>query len=189
MAIEEPAYKTILKRGAFELRHYEQMLIAEVSVSGDLKEASSAGFRMLADYIFGNNITKDGSPEKIAMTAPVMVKPEGNESYVSSHRLIKTEPGQWLVQFTMPSHFSINTIPKPHNSEVMVKVREARKVAVLVFSGLASEKSIKSKLYELEQWLQSNHIKHRSDTVELARYNPPWTLPFLRRNELIIEVD
>ena len=72
MAAEEPKYELIEKSGEFELRQYQPMLIAEVLVDGDMDQASGKGFRLIADYIFGNNITKTGSSKKIKMTAPVI---------------------------------------------------------------------------------------------------------------------
>ena len=189
MAIEEPHYKTVLKNGAFELRHYEPIVIAEVTVSGDLKEASTKGFRLLADFIFGNNISENGIQEKIAMTAPVLVKPHINDFYFRSSSSRIADSNHCLVQFTMPHQYTLETLPKPNNPKVNIKLQQARKVAVLKFSGLTSEKVIERKTIELNAWVQSKQFKQRSDIVELARYNPPWTLPFLRRNELMIEVD
>ena len=94
--------------------------------------------------------------------------------------------GQWRVNFVMPSQYTLDTIPYPNNKKVMLREISARQVAVLGFSGFANEANTAKKTQELLEWMdEKNLIPTRS--IELARYNPPWTLPFFRRNEVIAE--
>lgn len=196
MAIEEPNYRVIETTGTFELRVYDPKIIAEVEVPGTLKQASSTGFKLIADYIFGNNTSQTGANEKISMTAPVTMdsvtaKPPTNKS--TSEKISMTAPvsmeqsGQkWRMQFVMPSKYTLKTLPKPNNPAVRIRQIEGAKYAVNRFSGLAGKDKAEKKTEELRKWLNSKNIKEVGKP-ELARYNPPWTLPFMRRNEVIIK--
>ena len=180
MAIEEPKFTSIEKEGPFEIRAYAPKMIAEVSVTGNLRESSNKGFRSIADYIFGNNTAASGNQEKISMTAPVVMKAEPTNTKESSNR--------WLMYFVMPSQYTHSSIPKPNNPDVFLRAIGEKKVAVLKFSGLVNEEKVAKKTTELTLWITSKKLRPLSDP-ELARYNPPWTLPFLRRNEIMIEVE
>lgn len=186
MATEEPKYELIEKSGDFELRHYQPMLIAEVLVDGDMDQASGKGFRLIADYIFGNNITKIGSSKKIKMTAPVTIEPRSEEISMTIPISLKNISGRWQVSFVMPSKYTLDTIPLPNNKQIMLRKVPARKVAVLEFSGFVNEKNTANRTQELLKWMDKNNLIS-SGSIELSRYDPPWTLPFLRRNEIIVE--
>ena len=186
MATEEPKYELIEKSGDFELRQYQPMLIAEVLVDGDMDQASGKGFRLIADYIFGNNITKIGSSKKIKMTAPVTIEPRSEEISMTIPVSLKNISGRWQVSFVMPSKYTIDTIPLPNNKKIMLRKIPARKVAVLEFSGFVNEKNTANRTQELLKWMEDNNLIS-SGSIELSRYDPPWTLPFLRRNEIIVE--
>ena len=186
MATEEPKYELIEKSGDFELRHYQPMLIAEVLVDGDMDQASGKGFRLIADYIFGNNITKIGSSKKIKMTAPVTIEQRSEEISMTIPVSLKNISGRWQVSFVMPSKYTLDTIPLPNNKQIMLRKVPARKVAVLEFSGFVNEKNTANRTQELLKWMDKNNLIS-SGSIELSRYDPPWTLPFLRRNEIIVE--
>ncbi|MEQ1767329.1 MAG: heme-binding protein [Methylotenera sp.] len=170
MAIEEPKFTILEKSGAFELRAYAPRVVAETLVDGSLDDASGAGFRRIADYIFGNNTSHKGGSEKISMTAPVTMQQSA---------------GQWRMYFVMPSQYSLSTLPTPNNGAVTLRELPESRAAVLRFSGLAGEEKTAKKTAELLAWLKSKNITPIG-TPELARYNPPWTLPFLRRNEVMV---
>jgi len=186
MAAEEPKYELIEKSGEFELRQYQPMLIAEVLVDGDMDQASGKGFRLIADYIFGNNITETGSSKKIKMTAPVTIEPRSEEISMTIPVSLKNISGRWQVSFVMPSKYTLDTIPLPNNKQIMLRKVPARKVAVLEFSGFANEKNTAKRTQELLKWMDKNNLIS-TGSIELSRYDPPWTLPFLRRNEIIVE--
>lgn len=190
MATEEPKYTVLEKSGNFELREYGPRVIAETLVDGSLDEATRAGFKRIADYIFGNNTSQAGASEKINMTAPVGVSPETVDK--KSEKISMTAPvgmqktaGQWRVYFVMPSQYTLATLPKPNNPAVILREISESRVAVLRFSGLAGEEKTANKTNELLSWLKSKEITPIAPP-ELARYNPPWTLPFLRRNEVMV---
>ena len=194
MAIEEPKFKVLEKSGAFELRAYAPRVVAETLVDGSLDDASGAGFRRIADYIFGNNTSRSlynsGGSEKISMTSPVTMAPKADKA--ASEKISMTAPvtmqqsaGQWRMYFVMPSQYSLSTLPTPNNAAVTLRELPESRAAVLRFSGLAGEEKTAKKTAELLAWLKSKNITPIG-TPELARYNPPWTLPFLRRNEVMV---
>lgn len=176
MAIEEPAFSLELQAGDFEVRNYEQMIVAETKVSGDMDKASSKGFRNLAGYIFGDNKDNQGSKEKISMTAPVIL--EANEQDL-------TNDNTYWVRFVMPKEYDINALPTPNNSEVTLRELPNRKYAAIRFSGLAGEEKVASKTEALQNWMTEEKLEAKGEPI-LARYNPPWTPPFMRRNEILI---
>jgi hypothetical protein len=187
MATEEPKYSLIEKDGAFEVRTYNSKLIAEVVLEGEMSDATSAGFRLLADYIFGNNTAPSGKSEKISMTAPVTVENRSEKIAMTAPVAIQSEQKGWRVWFVMPSHFTLATLPKPNNPLVVIKPIAAKRYAVVRFSGWVDDDKMQAKLKELSTWLAVKKLTSKGQP-ELARYNPPWTLPFLRRNEVMLEI-
>jgi hypothetical protein len=194
MAIEEPKYSVVEKSDAFELRAYAPRVVAETLVDGSLSDASSLGFRRIADYIFGNNTSRNGASdkngEKISMTAPVSMAPKVEKT--ASEKISMTAPvamqqaaGQWRMYFVMPSQYTLNTLPTPNNAAVTLRELPASRMAVLRFSGLAGEEKTAQKTAALMAWLKTKNLVAIGEP-ELARYNPPWTLPFLRRNEVMV---
>jgi hypothetical protein len=182
MATEEPSYRVITQSEPFEIRQYPPLIVAQVEVPGDLSEASSAGFRLIANYIFGNNISvRDGglttaepAPEKIAMTVPVIAEGKGDK---------KT----WLIQFVMPKQYTMDTLPKPNNPQVKLVPIGPQKLAVVRFTGFVGDEKVQEKTAELMAWIQSRN-EVVSGNPRLARYNPPWSIPWMRRNEILIPI-
>jgi hypothetical protein len=202
MAIEEPAFETLEKSENIEIRQYRPVIVAETFVDGDMGSASNGGFRLIADYIFGNNQSMRGSgggpSEKIAMTAPVSIEPATPSEKIAMTAPVSVEPQagtgsgmmqakRWRVQFSMPSQYSMATLPKPRNPAVTLREVPGKRYAVLVFSGFAGEEKAQQKTDELVDWLKAKKLRPVA-TPQLARYDPPWTLPFLRRNEILIEI-
>jgi hypothetical protein len=188
MAIEEPKFMLLEKDQAFELRSYEPKLIAEVEVDGDMRDASSKGFRLIADFIFGNNTSQAGKPEKISMTAPVSVEPRAEKISMTAPVGVQQANNGWKVYFVMPSQYNLDTLPRPNNPLVIIKQVPSQKFAVIRFSGLVDEEKMAKKVAELKQWAENKKLRMLG-SPELARYNPPWTLPFLRRNEVLVAVE
>ncbi|MDC0423539.1 heme-binding protein [Methylophilaceae bacterium] len=187
MATEEPEFSLLYKENNFEIREYSPRIIAQVRISGDFDEASSAGFRSLADFIFGNNLINNES-KKISMTAPVIAEPISEIIPMTAPVLAEEKNNQWLISFVMPKEYSLKTLPKPNNSEIMLTILPKEKFAVIVFSGLVRESSYDEKVKLLNDFIENQKLK-TSGSVQIARYNPPWTLPFFRRNELMIRID
>jgi len=194
MAIEEPSFKVIVKSGNFELRQYAPMLVAETLVDGDMDDAGSTGFRRIADYIFGNNQvqTSTGSA-KIAMTAPVTMEPQSQKIAMTAPVALMPAESmgaskQWRVHFVMPSQYNMNTIPTPKNPDVKLREIPGKLFAVSSFTGFNTQTRVQAKTDELNVWIGQKNLKVLSQ-AQLARYDPPWTLPMFRRNEVMIEVE
>lgn len=196
MAIEEPKYQVLLREGAFEVRRYEPMLIAETWVDGDMDEASNKGFRRIADYIFGNNQAANASESaKIAMTAPVTVEPQSTKIAMTAPVTLQAQPvqapltqaTQWRIHFVMPSQYTLANIPKPKNAEVTLREVPAKQFVVHRYSGLNTQSRVQQKTDETLQWLKDKSFQLQG-TPQLARYDPPWTLPMFRRNEIMVEI-
>ncbi|RZP22433.1 MAG: heme-binding protein [Burkholderiaceae bacterium] len=172
MAIEEPKFKILVDAGELEIRSYDEYLVAETGVEGSFDTASRKGFRRVAGYIFGENKNSIGQSEKIQMTAPVTVKPD-NEG--------------WVLHFVMPSNYDMSQLPVPNNSGVSLKKIEAHLAAVIIFSGFTTDSKIQKKTEELKAWLEKQNFEI-AGPQQIARYNDPFTLPWLRRNEIIFKV-
>lgn len=183
MAIEEPKFTVLEKTPPFELRLYAPMILAEVQVEGDLDEASSQGFRLIAGYIFGQNQLS----QKIDMTAPVAIEQQSAKIAMTAPVSIESHSGQSTVSFVMPSEYTLETLPKPLNPKVQIRQIPQVKRAVIQFSGFYNSQKVAEKTLELEQWMQSMNLAPVG-APKFARYNPPWTLPFMRRNEIMIDV-
>jgi len=185
MATEEPAYAVLERSGSFELRRYDPMIVAETLVSGTMDDASGSGFRLIADYIFGNNTVPNGSNGKISMTAPVTMLAQSEEISMTAPVSMERSAGKWRVHFVMPSEYTLDNLPRPNNPAVTLREVPANNYAVIRFSGLAGENKVAAKTAELKAWLEGRGIEPLGNP-QLARYNPPWTLPFLRRNEVMV---
>ena len=177
--VEQPAYKIFYSEGNIEIRDYPPMILAEVEVSGTRKEAIQEGFKMIADYIFGNNTSKTSiekaNPinEKIAMTAPVMQEKDLDA---------------WKIRFVMPKKYDLDTLPNPNSEKITLVSWPSKRFAVIRFSGIPDEKNLEKHSKILESYI-SKHRFTALKNVVYAFYNPPWTLPFLRRNEVMIEIE
>lgn len=189
MATEEPEYTVLTQVDDFELRRYDPQIVAQTWVSGDQKQASNKGFKILADYIFGNNTAPSGESSKISMTSPVKMQPQTGESQkiaMTSPVAMQEQDGKWRVRFVMPSKYTMQTLPKPNNSEVSLIEIPMQTYGVIKFSGFTGEQKVADKTQALKTWMQDQNLKIVGD-AEMARYDPPWTLPFMRRNEVMIE--
>ena len=183
MATEEALYKVSKSSGAFEVRDYSSTILAETVVDGDLEGAGSKAFRTLFRYISGNNRprstvtvtsppSKEAQGEKISMTAPVLQ--QGVQE-------------RWVVSFTMPATSTLQTLPAPDDPKITLRQVPARRMAAVRYSGLWSEKSYLQHKRELESWVYKMGFSI-SGPPEWARYNPPFTPWFLRRNEILLPI-
>ncbi len=209
MATEEPKFEVLSQHDNIELRRYPAFVVAETTVEGDMDAASGKGFRAIADYIFGNNQSgapgPDAASEKIAMTAPVTMEPLAPASQkIAMTAPVTMEPltakaddgsnmpamqgaTQWRMHFVMPSQYTLASLPKPNNPAVRLRQVPAKTWAVLSYSGFNTESKIQAKTDALVAWLAAQKIKPIG-SPQLARYNPPWTLPMFRRNEIMLEI-
>lgn len=184
--IETPRYEVVSTFDAFEVRRYAPRLVAEVEVTGSPREATNAGFRVLADYIFGNN-TARGS---IAMTAPVDRRATAEPIAMTApvDRRQAGEDERWVVTFTMPSRYTLETLPAPNDERVKIRVVPTTHVAAVRFSGAPSEARVQERMTALHQAVEAAGLRPAGTPPTYARYDPPWTLPMLRRNEILLEL-
>jgi hypothetical protein len=191
MAIEEPKYEVRISHAPFELRHYAPTLIAQTIVEGDMDEASNKGFRLIADFIFGNNLAANSEQAaKIAMTAPVTVEPQSSKIAMTAPVTIEPQMGsaqQWRIHFVMPSQYTLANIPKPKNSAVTLHELPSKYFVVHRYSGFNTVARVQEKTDEALAWAKQQSLKVVG-TPQLSRYDPPWTLPMFRRNEIMVEV-
>jgi len=194
--IESPAYEVIEERDLYEIRRYAPHIVAEVSVPGPYDEAMNRGFRKLADFIFGNNTAPSASQsgaasKKIAMTAPVLEQRSESSKIAMTAPVLdrpEADQGMHIVSFVMPSEYSMETLPKPNNDEIrLVEIPEST-YAILKFSSYATEKKTRSLKERLIDALANDRVKAVGEPL-VAQYNPPWTPPFMRRNEIWQEID
>ena len=165
-SIEEPEYQLVESIEAIEIRRYEPVVQAVTRLPDSAE--SSGGFRILAGYIFGAN----DQEQKIAMTAPVQ-------------ETLGVERPE--MAFTMPVEYALEDLPTPADGRVRLQIEPAKTVAVVRFSGWATLSRVSRYEQELRAVLNNNAIQVIGE-ASLNQYNPPWTLPFLRRNEIMIEV-
>lgn len=182
--VNEPKFKVVASQGSMEIREYAPLLVAQVIVEGERKEAISKGFRILADYIFGNNAPR----QKISMTAPV-TQQQGEKIAMTAPVIQQAsgESGRWQVRFVMPAEYTLENLPHPNNSQVEVLPIPEKRYAVIRFSGLASQESLEKHKDELLKYIKGEKLTPIGEPI-FAFYNPPWTLPFMRRNEVMMEL-
>ena len=184
MATETPRYQVVAKADALEVRDYEAYLVAETEVAGDRDSAGNAGFRILANYIFGNN---RGS-KKIAMTAPVTQVESGTQLAMTAPvTQVATTAGRFTIQFKMPAEYKLEDLPAPVDERVRFRQVPARRVAALRYSGTWSESRYLDHLAKLRASMARDHLEAAGEPV-WARYDPPFKPWFLRTNEILIEV-
>ncbi len=184
MADEDIAFTVLTKDAEFEVRDYPAFIVAEVNVTGSRDEASTEGFKLLADYIFGGNTRR----QSIAMTAPVVQKRAAGEKIAMTAPVTQSgSDGAWTVRFTMPSTYTLDTLPSPNDPRVHLIPVPPQRYAVVRFSGLAKPADVERKTDALKAFLERQKLSSDGD-ASLARYDPPWTLWFMRRNEVWIAV-
>jgi len=183
MAIEEAQYEVVKKDGRFEIRDYAPHILAETIVDGDIEQAGNKAFRKLFGYISGDNRSK----EKVAMTAPVSQEPTGEKIKMTAPVGQQNVQGQWAVSFMMPASYTLKTLPEPEDPKISLRQVPAHRIAAVRYSGFWSEKNYLRYKKMLESWIEKEGITIVGEPV-WARYNAPFTLWFLRRNEILIPV-
>lgn len=184
MATEEAAYRVARKDNQFEIRDYAPHILAETVVEGTLEEAGNKAFNRLFRYISGDNRARS----KVAMTAPVSQEPMGEKIKMTAPVEQQRVQGKWAVSFMMPASYTLETLPAPDDPKITLRQVPARRIAAVRYSGFWSEKNYLQNKLELESWIHKQGLTIAGDPV-WARYNPPFTPWFLRRNEILIPVD
>ena len=190
MATEEPKYRVEKTYGDFEVRLYAPVIVAETEVGGEFGKGSNEGFRRLAGYIFGGN---DGG-RKIAMTAPVGAEPvrgkaEGTTIAMTAPVGAQPKGEGWLVTFTMPSKWTMASLPVPDDERVRLREVPARRMAAVRFSGTWGAEKFEAVAARLRDQMRDEGLVPADAPPVFARYDPPWTPWFLRRNEVLVPIE
>lgn len=185
---EEPPYEVEKKLGDVQIRRYGPRIAAETTVFADEEaEARNQGFRRLASYIFGGNQTRT----KIAMTAPVTQQPANADG----QKIAMTTPvsqtagpdGGWVIRFFMPGRWTRDTLPTPNDATVKLVTAPPETFAVLRFRGSWGPAAIAARTDQLMRAVQASGYQVGGEPLSWF-YDPPWTLPLLRRNEVAVVV-
>jgi hypothetical protein len=184
MAVEEAKYSVLKKNDRFEIRDYAPHVLAEIIVEGDIEQAGNKAFNRLFRYISGDNRSRD----KIEMTAPVSQEPRGEKIKMTAPVSLQPAQGRWAVSFMMPSSYTLETLPEPEDPGIILRQVPARRMAVVRYSGFWSKKNYLRYKNKLEEWINKEGLTILGDPI-WARYNPPFTPWFLRRNEILIPVN
>ena len=173
--VPEPEYIVLLEEEPegtlFQVRDYKELVIAETTVENeDFDEMGSVGFKRLGGYIFGENQKE----EEIQMTAPVLLDRN-------------SEKKTWTMVFILPKEYTLEKAPPPVDQKVVIKTMKEKRFAVAQFSGSLSEENFDKHTEKLKEWIKAKKYQSLSGPI-FAGYNPPWTIPFLRRNEVFIEI-
>jgi hypothetical protein len=181
MGTEEAPYRAEKTDGDFEVRQYPPQVVAEILVDGTLEDAGNKAFRPLFDYISGANRAKG----KIAMTAPVTQQSGGEKIAMTAPVGQEAVGNQWAVSFLMPANDTLETLPAPTDVRVRLRALPSRRLAVVRYSGTWSRHGYEHHLAQLREWMKAQGLAAAGQPV-WARYNPPFTPWFLRRNEIFV---
>ena len=176
MALEEPKYQILKSNEKYEVRKYNDRLAVEVEYSNE-----DSGFRYLFNYISGENTQS----EKVNMTVPVTqsVKIDMTAPVTQSK-----EDEKMVMQFFLPSKFTFETAPNPTNNRVSLVVLEGGVYAVIKYSGRLTDKNFQKHYEELKDYLIKDKINFNEPAIK-ATYDGPFTLPVLRRNEVMMKIN
>ncbi len=177
-------YTLIEKEGNFDIRQYQDYWVAHTGVEGEYKKSTSEAFGRLFRYISGNN----SQQVKIAMTGPVIQQREGEKIAMTGPVIQQKIGTKWVMEFVLPSKYNESSPPEPLDSEVRVVKKNGYKAAAIRYSGNLSEEKFSSKKIELLDLVNQKKLQPIGEPFS-AGYDPPWTLPFLKRNEVLVVVE
>jgi hypothetical protein len=180
---EEPKYSVVGHVGQVEIREYGPRLAASVTVPGDEIAARSAGFRRLAGYIFGGNT----AGTSISMTAPVAQSAVSEKIAMTAPVAQTATPGGWVISFYMPAKYTLATLPKPRDPGIQIVELPAETDAVYRFSGIPGADAVARARAVLLNQLAGSDWRPVGAPFDWF-YDPPWTIPWARRNEVAVPV-
>ncbi len=179
---EEQKYTLERKFPKFEVRRYDACVFADVTVAASFESAGSIGFTSLIGYISGNN----NPNTKIAMTSPVVQEPVSKIAMTSP--VLQESAGQEnIISFVMPAGMTLEILPIPNSSKVVLREVPEQLMAVSRFSGRWTKATVEKQLADLESEIVENGLT-QSGSPRFARFDPPWTPWFMRRNEIQIPI-
>lgn len=187
---EQPDYEVLVTEGDIEVRRYKKTLIAQVTIEGEHDQAVMSGFQTLANYIFGDNENQTS----MEMTAPVFQE-SVLRNRTTGELIPMTAPlfkyqnkNGWTISFVIPEKFDRHSAPEPIDSNIHLTELPERKTAVFRYSGNNNEEKMKEAEEKLNEWLRSSGLTTKS-TIRWAQYDPPFAIPFLKRNEAQIDIN
>jgi len=182
--VEQMNYVVSRRMRGYEIREYPSHIVAQAKIKGTYNEALSLGFRIVAGYIFGGNTKK----ENISMTVPVTTQKEISEKISMTAPVLATTQGDsHLISFGMPASYTLATLPVPNDPQVKIVSVPTKKFAALRFSSWRSEARNEVMQSKLLGYLERDGIMHSGSPI-YAGYNPPWTPPWMIRNEIMLEI-
>ena len=181
---EEPVYEVLCTEGDKEIRKYNSFILASITVNGSFEEAKKEAFACLASYIFGQN--KDN--KHLKMTSPVLQ--EETTDYIPMTSPLYEEPSSngWTMSFVLPKKFNLATAPTPKDNRILLHKAPEKIVASFRYSGINDQDKIKKYSTDLLEWINKSELFFPLGDIQIAQYDGPATIPFLRRNEVHIEV-
>jgi effector-binding domain-containing protein len=182
--VKEAAYSVERTDGDFQIRQYAPQVVAETLVDGTLEDAGNKAFRPLFNYISGAN----RSNQKIAMTAPVAQQREGEKIAMTAPVSQEIRSNQWAITFMMPTNYTMETLPAPTDKNVRLRAIPSRRMATVQYSGTWGQQRYEQNLARLREWMKAQGVVAAGDPI-WARYNPPFTPWFLRRNEILVSAE
>ncbi len=201
-AAPEPAFEVLREEPPFELRAYPALVVASTPMGAGLGEGTGGAFRRLFGYISGDN----SGDREVAMTAPVIQQPEVDEAQDTAQdsaqdeeagrKIEMTAPvlrqlaegGEWRMVFVLPADMTADTAPVPAEDTVRIDTLPPRRVAAIRFSGFLGDSNVIEARERLMRWMEAEGLSP-AGPAEVAGYNPPWTLPWFRRNEILIPIE
>ncbi len=192
-AAPEPSYQLLREEPPFEIRAYPSLTVASTPMGAGLGEGTGGAFQRLFNYISGDN----SGEREVAMTAPVIQQPGAAAAEESAGKKIEmTAPvlqqpsagGEWRMLFVLPDDMTAETAPVPAESSVRIEMLPARRVAAIRFSGFLRDSNVVEAREQLLDWMKAEGLSP-AGPAEVAGYNPPWTLPWFRRNEILIPIE
>jgi hypothetical protein len=184
MAIEKRAYEVVERHENLEIRSYPAAIVAEVRMEGPFETVGNEAFRILVSYISGNNQSR----ESIAMTAAVSQQQTGRKIAMTAPVSQQYDEGRYRITFTMPSEFTLETLPVPLDKRIQLREEPAGRFAAVRYSGFWSRKNYDSHLQVLRGWTRSRQLRTAGEPL-WARYDPPFMPWFFRRNEILLMVE
>ena len=189
---EEAPYSVLEEQGQYQIRQYESMIVATTIVDSDFDEAGKQAFRRLFNYISGAN----KAAREIAMTAPVLATEDvttkdaatrGEKIAMTAPLIREKQDRDWRFSFVLPAGYTLANSPLPDDDRVSLQQIPARKVASLQYSGSWQQARFDLNSELLLEWVSEQQMQPISLPM-VAGYDPPWTLPFLRRNEVLVDI-
>lgn len=187
---ENPKFDLILADGEKEIRSYSPYIVAKTTVNGEFKDAQGTAFRILAGYIFGANEKK----QTLSMTAPVTQsqstsKSTESEKLAMTAPVVQTQSGDgWVMTFMMPSKYKMADLPIPKDKRIVFEEVPSKVMGAIRYSGRGREDVNAAKAQELREWIVSSTKYEITSAPSYAGFDPPWTIPLFRRNEMMFEL-